>query len=116
MIQGQVNVWEPEGKAGEAPRSWTLRLAGGERIVVHRYILVPGAWFLSVYQVGIDRRMLKATTERAAKVEALAVLSARFATLHHQIVEAAARLGAEEPDALVPADDDLDADTDPGTR
>lgn len=108
------NVWTTEET--ERGESWTLRLANNERVIVHRHPMVPGAWFLTATALGVDQRMLKAPTERAAKLEALGILSARFASLHHQIVAAATHLGAEEPDALVPADEDLDADTDPGTR
>ena len=62
-------------------RTWELVSGGWEyntptlRVIVHHYHgMPPETWFLTCYDLRIERKKLKATEDTLAKVEALAMM------------------------------------------
>ena len=63
----------PRGTQGQRPPTeWTLK-AGNILVCVHRYLDLPG-WFLSCFQLNLDRKKLQAEDLKLAQVEALTFL------------------------------------------
>lgn len=63
---------ERQQKPPPEPRQWEARF-GDIRISVHRVHRVDG-WFLSCYQLGIDRRMLSVPTDSAEEAKQVAAV------------------------------------------
>lgn len=65
------------------PTEWTLK-SGDLSISVHRYLGLPG-WFVSCYQLNIDRKKLQSEDLKHAQVEALTILLDTVRKMEHEI-------------------------------
>ena len=67
-----------ESRSKVEPRSWRLGKEHRAGIMVHRHTAVPGTWFLTCYDLGIEQHDLSNTDLEKAKVEALAYVQKKI--------------------------------------
>jgi hypothetical protein len=71
------------------PRQWRLGKEHRAGLLLHRHRDMPGTWFLTCYDLGIEQHDLSNTDLEKAKVEALAYVQKRVKSM----VEYYKRLG-----------------------
>lgn len=65
----------------KVPRMWALGSDNQNRVLLHRHISNHQAWFVSCYALGIEQQQLKAVELENVKLEAIAVVAAKFKAL-----------------------------------
>lgn len=83
------------GERGKiAPNAW--RLAGRFRLTVHGWHPMPGAWFVSAPDAGIDRAQLSAKDPDDAKAEAIRYVRSQLRGLLDAFDTATTETGSED--------------------
>jgi len=60
------------------PRSWEMITMSNLRVIVHRHIDDPYSWFLSCYDLRIEKLQLNSEDIEEAKEEAIQIVRARL--------------------------------------
>jgi hypothetical protein len=79
-----TTMWSQSDKDRSVPQEWTLN-TGKLRIVVHHYMGCGDVWFLTCYDIGVERFDLQITDTHLAKAVAVKTVKAQLSSMSQSL-------------------------------